>query len=137
MHLNWAEEWLATSIKLINNSGNMFFLTKKRKCHKYIDGGEEEYEEWSIIKKADLQECLNVGCKILNPYYHKRIAIEIESNGNKDDKSLELVKQKLAFTCLGLRPGHFVAERVFTRKMNSYDYFDFFPYLKRKVEENL
>lgn len=145
-HLEWVEEWSQNTIKLIENGGKQFFLTKNRKTESFGQTLQENtyIDEWTPIKISDLESSLKVQCRVKNPYYNPAIEKTVndisQSSNFKARKSLTPYQktraEKFRFKTLGITNSTigsgYLSHIMENRLIDSYNHVVFYPFCANK-----
>lgn len=147
MYKEWVDEWIDNSLKIIENKGKLFFLTRNKETITYEDKTTEVVDMWKPVKKNDLFDALNVSCNIYNDNYDKDFADMWNGMETKDQK--QFVKstglstkdiQKMTevyiyrFLCDSKSSFSYLHDVLQHRSVVTYDKIDFYPMLKRKKD---
>jgi len=160
--MEWLTEWSDNSLRLIENNGSSFYLTKNRNVHVFGDKSTQIYSKWVPIKDTKLEKNLQVKILVYNPYSIPDYSETSETSErdikkNKKDKkdkkdktpATELKKEKkedlIYFSTLGITnkykfPGGgkgYLDYLTENRIIKSHNTMDFFPFLKRKGPDPL
>ena len=145
MYKEWVDEWIDNSIKIIENKGKVFFLTRNKEITTFADKTTEIRDLWKPVKKCDLFESLNVSCNIYNENYDAGFAEMWHNSDTKGKKSIKndtglSVKEinKLIdlytheFLCSNKHPeSSYLHDVLLNRSVITYNKIDFYPMLKR------
>lgn len=138
----WVEEWINNSLKLIENDGNIYYITRNRREIVFSDKTKEIRDEWKPVKTEYIEKSLKVKCKIINPYYDYDFHIKFKNMKPKEQKNLSLSKEEInkrtkknIYETLGvfnIRLGEgYLSYLMENRVIDSYNKTDFYPLLQR------
>ena len=139
--LQWLDEW-KNSIKLIENGGRCYLLTKVRDTHTHADGFQEQRDVWKTRHIDEVMKCLQVRCNVSNPYYDYDFHTYYRKLKPRERKELDISKKeikqrtlKYIFGTLGnssKRLGEsYMSYLLEDRDLDCYDDVEFYPYLTR------
>lgn len=138
---HFIKEWMDNSLKLIDNDGDQFFITKNKRIKIFSDKTREEFDEWKPIKLENIEKSLQIVCNVLNEKYDGDEARAIHSaniNGSRSTKKYKVPYYK--FTRLGKNKGKdkgYLEYIMENRLIDCYEKIDFYPYLRSKGEDPL
>lgn len=140
----WLEEWVNNSIKLIENDGKQYFITRNKRVVIFSDKTKEIRDEWKPIKTEEIEKSLKVKIKTKNIYYDYHFHQKYKSMKKKEIDNLNIASKgelnKLinwySYTTLGntntkLGDGY-LSYLMEERKIESFNSTDFYPLLQRK-----
>jgi hypothetical protein len=142
----WLEEWTNKCLSLVINGGKMYILTKNKRVIVYSDGTKEITDEWKPVKIKDIEEALDIDCKVKNPYYNYEFCEYYFNLKPREKKLLDIPQEeidkkinKYLFDCLGKSIGKergYLTHILKKRKINTYTAIDFLPYLNKPPNPN-
>ena len=143
VHLEWVKEWSRNTIKLIENGGRQFFLTKNKQIETFGTdfASTKTIDEWLPIQSNDIEKSLKVQCFVWNPYYNSAIAKKVKEMDKKALKSAltpyeEKRVKRTQFETLGLTSpklgNGYLSFLMENRAIDSFDRVVFYPFLAQK-----
>lgn len=142
IYIEWLKEWSDNSLKLIENDGKAYFITRNKRVVIFSDKTKEIRDEWKPIKIEDVEKALKVKIKTKNIYYDYHFHQKYKKMKKKERDELNISKEELnklinyyCFTTLGntnpkLGEGY-LSYLMEERKIESYNSTDFYPLLQR------
>jgi len=133
--------WENQNIKLIRNNGKQFYLTKQKNKHIFEDHSSQKYDDWSVIKKSELAQDLDVNCYILNEKndydfsqkYNNMSPIEKSKVTNDQKETIN----KYKYNTIGFGDRGYLKDIVRNGKIDTYNKIDYYPYLSKKGKPDL
>ena len=130
--------WCKSSIVLINNGGNHFFLTKNKRIDSMTNEASIYYKQ---VSEKNLLNNLNVNCYVINEGYDAKFALEYNEMSKQEREKvspaqLASLKQYL-YSILGPTTMHgdgYVSTAIRHRALTSKNNVEFYPYLARNGE---
>ena len=138
----WLEEWVNNSLKLIENDGKQYFITRNKRVVVFSDKTKEIRDEWKPIKTEEIEKSLKVKIKTKNKYYDYHFHQKYKQMKKKEKDALNLSKEEInklinwySYTTLGndstkLGDGY-LSYLIEEREIDSYNSTDFYPLLQR------
>ena len=138
----WLEEWVNNSIKLIENDGKQYFITRNKRVVVFSDKTQEIRDEWKPIKTEEIEKSLKVKIKTKNIYYDYHFQQKYKEMKKKEKDALNISKEKInkltnwySYTTLGISSvklgNGYLSYLMEERKIDSYNSTDFYPLLQR------
>jgi hypothetical protein len=131
VHLEWVIEWMINSIKLIENSGKFYFITKEKK-EIQKDNNIIISEQWLIRNKSDIMNSLKVNCGIINTAHDRVFYNEYLLMDDKEKKKYknDIRKDKFVYDKLDDSKTGFLKDHIMNRTIDSYNSMDYYPKLR-------
>lgn len=138
----WLQEWVNNSLKLIENDGKQYFITRNKRVIIFSDKTQEIRDEWKPIKTEEIEKSLKIKIKTKNIFYDYNYHQKYKAMKTKEQKSISMSKDKLnklinyySYTTLGnscskLGNGY-LSYLMEERKIECYNSIDFYPLLQR------
>jgi len=147
VYQEWVDEWIDNALKLIENKGKMFFITRNKEITTFSDKTQEIRDSWVSRRPYDIYESIGVTCKIINEEYDYKISKEYSQLDKKEQKKYlfdnhisknDIVKIITPFNF------HYLYSKkesdgkgylnyiIQNRKIETYNSVDFYPLLQRK-----
>ena len=139
----WLEEWSNNSLKLIENGGKGYFITRNKKVVIFNDGTQEITDLWEPKKIKDIERSLEKEIKAKNIYYDYHFHQKYKAMKNKEKDDLNMSKEEInklinyhSYTFLGKEDKKsyekgYLSYIMVKGKVNSYNSTDFYPQLQR------
>ena len=134
VYLEWVEEWMNNSLKLIENSGKFYFITKEKK-EIQKENNNIITEQWQIRNKIkSFMDSLNVNCFILNKNFDYNFYNEYLLMDDKEKKKYknDITIRKYLYTSLDDSKNGFLKNHIMNRTIDSYNSMDYYPKLREQ-----
>jgi hypothetical protein len=139
----WLEEWNNNALKLIENDGKQYFITRNKRVVVFSDKTKEIRDEWKPIKTEEIEKSLKVKIKTKNIYYDYHFHQKYKAMKKKEKDDINISKEELnklinwySYTTIGntnIKLGDgYLSYLMEERKIDSYNSTDFYPLLQRK-----
>ncbi len=147
VYQEWVDEWIENALKLIENKGKMFFITRNKEVTTFSDKTQEIRDSWKPQKPYDIYESLNITCRIINEEYDYKISKEYSQLDKKEQKKYLLdnriskdtimkIISQFDYEYLNTKKEDegkgYLNNLIKNRKIHTYNSIDFYPLLQRK-----
>ena len=143
IYSEWLTEWSNNSLRLIENNGSQYFITRNKKTVVFSDKTTEIRYEWSAIKEEDIYKNLKVKCNVINQFQDYDFCKKYRLMKPKEKKELNITKEEIRilteqyiYGTIGVtnsRMGEgYLTFLMEERDIKSYNSVDYFPYIIEK-----